>query len=1015
MDMDQTHLAGRCPRCGRELPADAPEGLCAACLLAAGADPPSALTATDDPTVLSPLSASGAIGPDGPSLAEGQPFGAYRIGRLLGRGGMGEVYEAEHVESGRRLALKVLRRRLRGADDRARFLREGQLAASVSHPHTVYIFGSEEIAGMPVISMELLPGGTLKDRVAAGGPLPCPEAVAAVLDIVGGLDAAQSAGILHRDIKPSNCFRDQDGTIKVGDFGLSISTLARDVRSAAGPQGFEGTPQFAPPEQLRGEPLDVRADVYAVGATLYYLLTGAPPFEGRDLGELVARVTTDPPVSPRARRPDVPGALAAVVLRCLAKDPHARPASYAELADALRPFSYTDRVPARPGIRTVAGLVDLFVIGLPSSLIHNWTTSVSQTGAQATAEVDFTTGIVAFLYFLLVEGLTGTSLGKRLFGLRVASDAGPVSFGRMAARTLVFTMPVVLPLLLVSGLGRDRVTAYLAAHPALGLASSLLVVVAFAALFSTLRRSNGYAAVHDLVSRTRVIARAAQLERTAAARPPADDIAWKPLTAGTPLRCGPFEVLGDLGESDGGRLLVGFDPVLRRRVWIRAVPTGTPHVSAARRDIGRPGRLHWLAGRRAGGENWDAYELPDGAPLPAREAGDGWPTVKGWLMDLARELAASQRDDSTPRLGLERVWIRHDGHAVLLDFPAPGIPAGDLPASLTPAGLLAAVATRALGRRAPGAPPPSVPLSASALLERWSRGHGADIPADQALRDLSIAIEAPDRVTRRRRAVPIAFGAMPAMMLLGGLLIVIPVFRASATPDAFEVYGLLDALEAADGADGGPANAAERQAIEIYLVGRHREALVDSSFWTSSVVGQEPARLRAIAEGVIASHPGVEPGEVQRAATTLAPRLDRLRQGFETTVTAQVARITAFMVVVFSMLGFGMGLVAGVISALIAPGGLVVRLLGLAVVTRDGVEIGRARSLARAVVAWLPVIAWLAWLGTSPLERALSTPVSPILAAGALLAVMAGGAAWSLAWPERGPVGWLTGTWIRPR
>ena len=138
--------------------------------------------------------------------------------------------------------------------------------------------------------MELLPGGTLKDRVAAEGPLPPAVAVSAVLDIIGGLDAAQAAGILHRDIKPSNCFVDSDGSVKVGDFGLSISTLARDVHDSSR-RGFEGTPQFAAPEQLRGEPLDVRADIYAVGATLYYLLTGQPPFEARDLRELVRVVS----------------------------------------------------------------------------------------------------------------------------------------------------------------------------------------------------------------------------------------------------------------------------------------------------------------------------------------------------------------------------------------------------------------------------------------------------------------------------------------------------------------------------------------------------------------------------------------------------------------------------------------------------------------------------------------------------------------------------------------------------
>ena len=110
---------------------------------------------------------------------------------------MGEVYDAEHVPSGRRVALKVLSSPLQSAEEQARFLREGQLAASVSHPHTVYIFGSEEIDGTPVISMELLPGGTLKDRVVTQGPMRRDEAVAAVMELIGGLDAAPAAGILH--------------------------------------------------------------------------------------------------------------------------------------------------------------------------------------------------------------------------------------------------------------------------------------------------------------------------------------------------------------------------------------------------------------------------------------------------------------------------------------------------------------------------------------------------------------------------------------------------------------------------------------------------------------------------------------------------------------------------------------------------------------------------------------------------------------------------------------------------
>ena len=131
-------------------------------------------TFSDDQLTTSPT-ADGLHGApkDASYLEAGQRFGSYRIERLLGRGGMGEVYEAEHLEHGRRIALKVLSQGLSDATDRARFLREGQLAAAVSHPHIVYIYGSEEIAGMPVIAMELLQGGTLKDRIE----IPASEAI----------------------------------------------------------------------------------------------------------------------------------------------------------------------------------------------------------------------------------------------------------------------------------------------------------------------------------------------------------------------------------------------------------------------------------------------------------------------------------------------------------------------------------------------------------------------------------------------------------------------------------------------------------------------------------------------------------------------------------------------------------------------------------------------------------------------------------------------------------------------
>src|SRR5262245_31330963 len=354
--MDDAKRPTHCPRCGSPVPSDARDGLCAVCLFTAGIETLTGDSHDDDAPTRVSTSRPGTD--DGPRLVAGETWGSYRVGRLLGRGGMGEVYEAEHLDSGRRVALKALRDRFAHPEERARFLREGQLAASVSHPHTVYIFGSEEIGGTPIISMELLAGGTLKDRVALSGPLDPADAVAAVLDIIGGLDAAQAAGILHRDIKPSNCFTDLDGTVKVGDFGLSISTLARDVRHELDTEGFQGTPQFAAPEQLRGEPLDVRADIYAVGATMYWLLTGKPPFEAGDLQTLVTKVTTEAPVSPRRLRPAIPAGLAAVIVRCLAKSAADRPASYAELADALRPFAPHQDSPASPAARVLAGIVD---------------------------------------------------------------------------------------------------------------------------------------------------------------------------------------------------------------------------------------------------------------------------------------------------------------------------------------------------------------------------------------------------------------------------------------------------------------------------------------------------------------------------------------------------------------------------------------------------------------------------------------------------------------------------------
>ena len=388
-------------------------------------------------------------------LVSGQVFGPFRIQRLLGQGGMGKVYLAEERDTGRRVALKILNRANLTQTDRKRFLREGRLAASLSHEHVIYVFGTTEVEGTPTIVMELAPGGTLKDRVQIGGPFEPAHAVDAILQLIAGLGAAAAIGILHRDIKPSNCFVDSRGGVKIGDFGLSISTLARTDLTLTESGTCMATPAFAAPEQLRGETLDLRSDIYAVGATLYYLLTGRAPIEETNLMRLVARVGQETPPSPRAFQPIVPTGLAAIVLRCLAKDPANRFETYADLSTALAAFSSLASPPARIGPRLVAGLIDCFLIIVVTSAVSPFLLQpfVVQWAIFPVARpwapfqpaianlVAVLQALVYLAYFGVLEGIGSRSLGKRVCGIRVAaSDGGTASAGIVLARSFLFTV-----------------------------------------------------------------------------------------------------------------------------------------------------------------------------------------------------------------------------------------------------------------------------------------------------------------------------------------------------------------------------------------------------------------------------------------------------------------------------------------------------------------------------------------------------------------------------------------------
>jgi serine/threonine-protein kinase len=274
---------------------------------------------------------------------EARRLGQYRVRHRLGAGGMGEVYLAEHVLLRRPCALKLIRPE--GAGDPtalARFEREVQAMATLTHPNVVEIFDyGRADDGTFYYAMEYLPGLSLEQLVGRYGPVPAGRAVHFLRQVCGALQEAHAAGLVHRDVKPGNvlvCRRGgRDDVAKLLDFGL--------VR-AAGPAGrgeqltrdgaTPGTPAYMSPEQAAGRAdVDARSDLYSLGAVAYFLLTGRPPFVRPSAVQTLAAHLGEPVVAPDRVRPDVPGDLQAVVLRCLEKDPARRYPDADELARAL--------------------------------------------------------------------------------------------------------------------------------------------------------------------------------------------------------------------------------------------------------------------------------------------------------------------------------------------------------------------------------------------------------------------------------------------------------------------------------------------------------------------------------------------------------------------------------------------------------------------------------------------------------------------------------------------------------
>ena len=289
-----------------------------------------------------------ATGPSAPLDGRCPQVRGYEVQAMLGRGGMGVVYEALHVRLNRVVALKMLQAgAYAGAHERARFQREAEVVAELRHPNIVQVYDVGEHEGCPFFTMELLEGGSLAQAIS-GTPQPARQAAALLAKLAEAVQVAHQGGIVHRDLKPANILLTPDGTPKIADFGLARHFDEGQALTLSGTR--LGTPSYVAPEQVIGKAgrIGPAADIYALGVLLYEVLTGRPPFRGETAAETERQVIHDEPVSPSRLNPKVPRDLDTICLKCLSKEPARRYASAGDLAEDLWRFLDGRPIVARP-------------------------------------------------------------------------------------------------------------------------------------------------------------------------------------------------------------------------------------------------------------------------------------------------------------------------------------------------------------------------------------------------------------------------------------------------------------------------------------------------------------------------------------------------------------------------------------------------------------------------------------------------------------------------------------------
>jgi eukaryotic-like serine/threonine-protein kinase len=970
---------------------------------------------------------------DAPLIA-GTNLGPYRLVRFLGSGACGEVWEAEDASTGRRIALKVLAR-LRMVEDEPAgegenqpggpnsrlpiqlmsFYHEGRLAARINHPRSVYVFGAEEIQGLPIITMELMTGGTLEDKLRVHGKLGVYEAVDFILDVIEGLEAAQRVGIVHRDIKPSNCFVDEEGRARIGDFGIAMALQPGSSSSG----GFAGTPAYASPEQVRGRDVDARSDIYSVGATLYTLLTGKRPFEGRHPGEILSRILSEPPIPITNHGVRIPRGLARVIERCLAKEREKRYPSYSALRKDLLPYSSTAVTPGKLASRLAAFIVDEFVVmvgmfAAAQTLLSGWPAEIAVT-------------FMHFLYYGFFEIVWGRTPGKYLMGLSIVDASGVAMNQRQAAIRAVVFGSVLLPLIVT-----ERFVG-----PAL-----LMRVATVVAYLVTMRRENGFAGPHDLISHTRVIASKRgeiALSESVTSEVPDQTV------VGPRAKFGPFETLSEVWRKDNESLVLAFEPVLRRNVWIHISESSHAKKSDRLASV-RPGKLRWLQGGRQG-IHWDAFEVARGESLWDRIRNRGclpWAQVRSMLLNVTAELEARIASGEKPLLSLQHIWINpvrrsNDVAVKVLEFPA-AIPDGSLNRVRIDADnakdfiyeVLVFALTGSVPQRSNGGNL-SVPLPehARAFASRLSNRYDT-ISISALHHDLQRLNSQPAEVRRSRRAAMLAVAASVPLAL---------VVSHAAAP-------MIDALRL-------PLWQRELKRVPVYDMWANR--LEDSRTPEARVASTSICKMLAW----IGTQASEAPGG-RHMLSGLRPfekdRLEKCRSQYRSVTASEAmeARKAAEDYFIgrslssaekdrqFAVLRQGIDLLfwAGgvlwiipVALSLMFPPGICGRLLGVGLETTRGQPAGAMRRALRSVCAWFPFVlfypmmAATAYFGYAP-NAASYWQKEGFLAAtaqlhgysavlGIVVAILLGlfglGIIFALAKPDRGLPDFIAGTCLVPK